>query len=179
MVVDCNMKRKSFVIAALLLFGLQNACTVLKGSSSQDSSVNLNATPPKDQSFDPRTVEDQLVHAAQSIEQSLGVLAAAEQAESPPILDTEPLTTPEGGMGGKVDLEWTGPLAPLVQKIANLSHYRVKFLGKEPVIPVLISISAKAAVMADVLQNASLQAGKRAYILVFPTEKVIEVRYLQ
>lgn len=83
MVVDCNMKRKFFVITALLVLGLQNACTVLKNSHTQDSSISLNANNPKDQNFDPRSVEDQLIHAAQSIEQSLGVLAAAEQAESP------------------------------------------------------------------------------------------------
>ncbi len=170
--------KKSYAILTVLSLTLQSACSVLQATPPQSTPMNLSSTGSKDP-FNPRTIEDQLVHAAESIEQSLGVLAAAEQAESPPILDTAPLITPEGGMHGKVDLEWTGPLAPLVQKIADLSHYRVKFLGKEPPIPILISISAKAALMADVLQNASLQAGKRAYILVFPKDKIIEVRYLQ
>lgn len=161
-----------------MLLTLQSGCSVLQESPRSNPSPSLASKGAKD-TFDPRSIEDQLLQAAHSIEQSLGVLAAAEQAESPPILDTAPLTSAEGGMSGKVDLEWTGPLAPLVQKIADLSQYRVKFLGKEPSIPILISISAKAAMLADVLQNASLQAGKRAYILVFPTDKIIEVRYLQ
>ena len=172
------MKKNAFTILSLFMLMLQSGCSVLKETPPNNASMDLATSGSKDP-FNSRTIEDQLVHAAKSIEQSLSVLAAAEQAESPPILDTAPLTTPEGGMSGKVDLEWTGPLAPLVQKIADLSQYRVKFLGKEPPIPILISISVKAVMMADVLQNASLQAGKRAYILVFPNDKIIEVRYLQ
>ena len=124
-------------------------------------------------------IEDQLLQAALSIEQSLGVLAATEKADNPPVFDSALLTTSEGGMGAKIDLEWTGPIGPLVQKIADLTHYRLKFLGKEPAIPILVSISVKATVIAEVLQNASLQAGKRASVLVFPSDKIIEVRYLQ
>ena len=124
-----------------------------------------------------QTVDEQLLQAASSIEKSLFVLAAAEKVENPPILNTAPLITPEGGMGGFIDVDWTGPLGPLVDKIAKLSGYRVKTLGNEPPIPVVVSISAKQAILAEVLQNASFQAGRKATILVFPSNRVIEVRY--
>ena len=66
----------------------------------------------------------------------------------------------------------------MIDKIASMTNYRVKVLGNEPPIPILVSISAKKTVIADILQNASLQAGKRAHILVFPESRLIEVRYL-
>ena len=104
--------------------------------------------------------------------------AAAQEAESPPIINTAPLITPEGGMGGRVDIDWTGPVAPLIEKIAKMTNYRVKFLGNEPAIPIIVTVAARNTVLAEIMQNASFQAGKRAHILVFPDNHVIEVRYL-
>jgi defect-in-organelle-trafficking protein DotD len=75
-------------------------------------------------------------------------------------------------------VDWTGPLVPLVEKIAAMTDYRVKVMGNDPGIPVLVSVNAKRAVIADILQNASLQAGKKAQILVFPSSRLIEVRYV-
>lgn len=122
-------------------------------------------------------VETQLIKTAKSIERSLSVLAAAQQAEDPPILITGPLVTPEGGMGGTMDIDWTGPVGPLVERIARMTNYRVKFLGTEPAIPIVVSITGRRLVVAEVLQNVSFQAVKRAHVLVFPTNRVIEVRY--
>jgi defect-in-organelle-trafficking protein DotD len=127
---------------------------------------------------DPCPSEASLLETAQSIEKSLAVLASAQEAKSPPVVNTEPLITPEGGMGGTADIDWVGPLGPLVNQLAEMSNYRVKFLGMPPTIPIVVSITAKQTVIAELLQNASLQAGQRAKILVFPENRVIEVRYL-
>jgi defect-in-organelle-trafficking protein DotD len=127
---------------------------------------------------DPQPSEAALLETAQSIEKSLAVLASAQEAKSPPVINTEPLITPEGGMGGTADIDWVGPLGPLVSRLGEMSNYRVKFLGTPPAIPIVVSITAKQTVIADLLQNASLQAGQRAKILVLPENRVIEVRYL-
>lgn len=183
--------QRFLILASLvaLLLGL-NGCTALKSreqgpinrnGASNNSEVDTGIRPPKQfskQKIATSNVESQLLAAAQSIEESLNTLAAAEKAESAPILNTEQLITPEGGMGGTADVDWTGPIGPLVEKIARLTHYHVKVLGNEPAIPILVSIKTKRGVIADILQNASFQAGKRAHILVFPNEHVIEVRYL-
>lgn len=161
------LKRFFLMVLGVVLLG---GCSALRTPADQPKNQSLSSH---------QAIEDQLLQAALSIEQSLGILAAAEKADNPPVFDSALLTTTEGGMGAKIDLEWTGPIGPLVQKIADLTHYRLKFLGKEPAIPILISLSAKDTAIAEVLQNASLQAGKRASVLVFPTDKIIEVRYLQ
>lgn len=123
------------------------------------------------------SVEVQLQNLASSIDSSLNTLAAAQKIENPPIINTGPLITPEGGMGGLVDIDWTGPVGPLVERIACMTDYRVKTLGNEPAIPIIITITAKGTILAEVLQNASFQAKKRAEILVFPQNRVIELRY--
>ncbi len=165
------------LLSFLLLTTPISGCTVLK--KQEEGPITSNTKPSNKQrsNFAAANVETQLLAAAQSIEQSLSTLAAAENAESAPILNTAPLVTPEGGMSGLADVDWTGPIGPLVDKIANMTDYRVKVLGNEPAIPILVSISSKRTVIADILQNASLQAGRRAQILVFPSSRLIEVRY--
>lgn len=124
------------------------------------------------------SVEGQLTTAAKSIERSLFVLAAAKESDSPPVLLTAPLITPEGGMGNTADIDWTGPIGPLVEKIAAMTDYRVKVLGNEPAIPIIVTITAKRGVIAEILQNASFQVARRAHIVVFPCSRVIELRYI-
>jgi defect-in-organelle-trafficking protein DotD len=171
------MQRMNILLSLTLLVLMTSGCTVLKHPTEKSVS-NAPKKTSKQAAAASSNIESQLLNTAQSIEQSLGTLAAAEKAESPPILNTAPLLTSEGGMGGKIDIDWTGPVGPLVVKLGALTNYRVKFLGSEPAIPILISINAKKTAIADVLQNASLQAGKRAHILVFPGSRLIEVRYL-
>lgn len=122
-------------------------------------------------------VEQELVAAAKKIETSLAVLASAQEETTVPLLNTAPLITPEGGMSGTADIDWTGPIEPFVRKLADLTDYKVKVLGTAPAIPVIISISQENAVIADILKNAGMQAGKRANIVVFPANRVIEIRY--
>lgn len=172
------MQRTSILLSTLLLALLASGCTVLRNPSEKSIASENRKKARQKTVLSTSHIETQLLSTAQSIEQSLSTLAAAEKAESPPILNTAPLVTSEGGMGGKIDIDWTGPIGPLVTKLASLTNYRVKFLGSEPAIPILISINARQTVIADVLQNASLQTGKRAHILVFPASRLIEVRYL-
>ena len=122
-------------------------------------------------------VEQELVAAAKKIETSLALLASTREDANVPLLNTAPLITPEGGMSGTADIDWTGPIEPLVRKLADMTDYRVKVLGNAPAIPVIVSISQECAIIADILKNAGMQAGKRANIVVFPANRVIEIRY--
>lgn len=122
-------------------------------------------------------VEQELIAAAKTIEASLALLARTQEENNIPLLNTAPLVTPEGGMGGTVDIDWTGPIEPLVQKLANMTDYRLKVLGNTPAIPIIVSISQDKAIIADLLKNAGMQAGKRANIVVFPANRIIEIRY--
>lgn len=159
----------------LLSFFLLAGCTALRSPTEGILTCEDElATDPSAHN----TVEAQLAASAKSIERSLMVLASAQEADDPPIITTGPLITPEGGMGGTANIDWTGPIAPLLDRIAKMTDYRLKVLGNEPAIPIVITITGKRMILAEILQNASFQAAKRAHVLVYPTTRVIELRYL-
>src|SRR5688500_1755964 len=111
----------SILLSALFIISMATGCTVLKKRSELSIENDTKQTSKQKGNASIANVETQLLAAAQSIEQSLSTLAAAEKTENVPILNTEALVTPEGGMGGLADIDWTGPLGPLVEKIANMT----------------------------------------------------------
>lgn len=157
---------------------LITCCAVTAMLGGCTSALNGNSrTPTTASATNSASVEQELLQAARSIEASLALLASTQEQSNVPLLNTTPLLTPEGGMSGTVDIDWTGPIGPLVKKIADMTDYKVKILGNEPGIPIIISISQDNAILADILKNAGMQAGKRANLVVFPANRVIELRY--
>ena len=154
------------VIFILILSGFLFGCSLTKKKTHEAANVVNN-----------KEIEQQLIETAQSIERSLAVLAMTQESNNPPLINTAPLITPEGGMGGTADIDWTGPIEPLLHKLADMTDYNLKILGNDPAIPIIVSITQNKAVIADIVKNASLQAGKRATVMVFPANKVIELRY--
>lgn len=122
-------------------------------------------------------VEYQLMKSAMSVEDSLRTLAATNEVYAKNAINTDVLITPQGGMGELASIDWSGPLEPLVEKIAEMANYRVKVFGPMPHVPVIVSISCRERMIADILKDAGLQAGKRANLVVYPTSKIIEIRY--
>ncbi len=122
-------------------------------------------------------VEYQLMKSAISVEDSLRTLAATQEINTKNAINTDILVTPQGGMGGLASIDWSGPIEPLLEKIGTLTHYRVKVLGPIPSIPLIVTISADDRVIADILKDAGLQAGNRANLVVYPTNRIIELRY--
>ncbi len=143
-----------------------------KINTNNINSINNNPTTNID-----TDIGAQLISSARSIEKSLATLAAAQELSNIPVLNTAPLLTTEGGMGGTADIDWTGPLEPLLEKIANMTDYNLKIMGTPTPVPIIVSITQSKAIVADILKNASLQAGKRVNIVVFPANRVIELRY--
>ncbi len=121
---------------------------------------------------------EQLKNTAKSIDNSLKTLAQTKEMYTPTeVLNTEPLLTDEAGLGEKINIDWSGPILPLVAKIANMSEYQVTSIGQEPSMPIIVSINKEQVTMADVLKDAGLQAGQRVTIVVYPSTKIIELRY--
>jgi defect-in-organelle-trafficking protein DotD len=122
-------------------------------------------------------IQDRLSDTAKAVEKSLRILAAAQDTNVMNVINTAPLVTAKGGMGCKADLDWSGPIEPLLHEVARLTDYRVKVIGNTPAIPVIVTITAEGRVIADIVKDAGLQAGKRASLVVYPCSKIIELRY--
>ncbi|MCS5708326.1 type IVB secretion system lipoprotein DotD [Candidatus Berkiella cookevillensis] len=141
------------------------------------SVIVLNACTPKP-TYQMNDVERQLKKSALSVEDSLRTLALTQQVYAKEPINTDILVTPQGGMGGITNIDWAGPIEPLLEKIGTLTHYRVKVLGPLPAVPVIITLTARDRVIADIIKDAGIQAGKRANLVVYPTSRVIELRYI-
>lgn len=123
-------------------------------------------------------VSKKLEEVAMKVESSLNSLAHNEISDNPPVIEVNKLITPEGGMGATTNIDWSGPIVPLLIKIADLSSYKLKVIGQEPPIPILVTIFGKDKIIADVLKDAQYQAQYHARIVPYPKTKVLELRYL-
>lgn len=121
--------------------------------------------------------ESTLAEASFTVSRSIVDLAETEQAAHPEATYQAPPSPASYGMGGMTTIDWSGPVEPLLQQIANASNYRLRTLGPAPAIPVLVTINAKNVMLGDVLRDTGYQCGKRARVLVFPNSRVIELRY--
>lgn len=119
-----------------------------------------------------------LVEAASSVSNSMSELAAIEAAATPPISTGMPLPESENyALQSKASVDWSGPIEPLLDRIARLTGFRLRVLGKVPAIPVLVSISAHNKSYADILRDAALQAGNKANVIIYSSGRIIELRY--
>jgi defect-in-organelle-trafficking protein DotD len=133
-------------------------------------------TPTRVSSSDPASV--QLAEAATSVSQSLYQLAAVEKAATP--RKSEKLPDPNSyGMGNLVSVDWTGPVAAILRKIANVSHYKLRTLGTEPSIPIVVSVKRENEPIGDILRDVAYQAHQRAQVILYPQQRVIELRYVK
>lgn len=158
--------RKIITSMIILMIVLNCGCTKFKPKNNQNNSINIESD-----------ISEQLISSARSIEKSLATLAASQETNNIPVLNTIPLITNEGGMGASADIEWTGPIEPLLEKICSMTNYNLKIMGNAPSIPIIVSITQEKAIIADILKNACLQAANRASIVVFPASKIVELRY--
>lgn len=136
------------------------------------------APPPKPIVLGDDAAQIKLAEAATSVSHSLEKLAAMEKAVHPSIKLPAPPDPASIGMARLASVDWTGPVEPLVRRIAAVTGYRVRVLGRPLAIPALVSISAKNTPLADILRDAIFQVAKKANIVVYPGSRVIEIRYL-
>lgn len=147
-------------IGSVCLSGCASVFDPLAGSAQKDDPVST-----------------QLAEAAVSVSNSFRTLAQVEQATNPQAVPEPPIPPEEYGMEQLASVEWSGPAEPLLGKIAEATGYKLKVLGHEPSIPVLVTISAVNTPLGDILRDIGFQTGTRAKVVLYPTRQVIEVRY--
>jgi defect in organelle trafficking protein DotD len=162
------MKRLSFFILTLFLL---SACASNAQRNALDPSLLTDPTLGKD------PAEAQLAEAATSVSKSLSNLNEIQQAVTPVPQTFQPPDPTAYGMANLVTIDFSGPIEPLLNQIANASGYRVRVLGSTPAIPVMVYVDAKNTPLGDVLRNAGYQCGDKANIVIFPKTKIIELRY--
>jgi defect-in-organelle-trafficking protein DotD len=135
------------------------------------------AAPKYPQGYDLSKSQSSLAEASYSVSRSIVDLAERAQAAHPLPALTPPPPPVTYGMAGLTTIDWTGPIEPLLKQIAIASNYRLRVLGTDPAIPVLVSIYTKNVMLGDVLRDVAYQGGRRATVVVYPDARVIELRY--
>lgn len=157
----------------LLLFF---ATALLAGcASSPYKNGTTYKKPPYNRPSDDASIK--LAEAADSVSDSMLQMARIEKVITPPTKDNT-LTIPNAyNLQVRASVDWSGPIAELCSRIAKAAHFRMRVLGKEPAIPVLISLNVQDESLAEILRDIDYQAGRKAYIHVYPNSQVIELRY--
>lgn len=125
-----------------------------------------------------RKAQAMLAETAQSVNKSMQELSAIQIATHPDVKIQAPQNAAAIDMAQQTSLDWTGPVNPLLDKIAKASGYHVRVLGTEPAIPVIVSINANDEPLANILRDTTYQVAHKARIKLYPKTKVIELRYL-
>lgn len=135
------------------------------------------AAPKPPRGYDLSKSQTSLAEASYSVSRSIVDLAETAQAAHPLPALAPPPSPASYGMGGLTSIDWSGPIEPLLKQIAIASNYRLRILGTEPAIPVLVTVFTKNAMLGDVLRDVGYQGGRRAAVVVYPDSRVIELRY--
>jgi defect-in-organelle-trafficking protein DotD len=137
--------------------------------------VTTYKKPPYNEPSDDATIK--LAEAANSVSDSMIEMTRVEKEIHPAEADNI-LTIPNAyNLQARASVDWSGPIAELTERVAKAAHFRVRILGTEPAVPVLISINVKDESLAEILRDIDYQAGKRASIHVYPNSQVVELRY--
>ena len=137
--------------------------------------TSLFKKPPINDPSDDATIK--LAEAATSVSDSMLEMARVEKVIMPPTRDNT-LTIPSAfNLQTRASVDWSGPIEELTLRIAKAGHFRLRVLGKEPSVPVLISLTAKDESLAEILRDIDYQAGRKANIHVYPNSQVVELRY--
>lgn len=150
-------------------------CTSAKKKAAQRQENFILVKSVKQQNLDFQVLtERKLTEVADSVDRSLAELAAIERTRTPS--NKKLVAIKNARLNSQtVTIDWNGPVAPLLKKIAKLTGCRFKLLGKEPSIPVLVAVSGRDLPADDLLRSIDLQCGNRAKIVV--RGSVIELRY--
>jgi defect-in-organelle-trafficking protein DotD len=149
-------------------------CCILLVSCSITSAPSTPMPPPL-------TTQEQIAHSATSIDQSLVSLYEVERSKKPNDLSISVEPYPEPiypSLSRLLNVDWSGPVEPLLRDIAVLTKYRLKVMGHAPAIPVLVTVKNDRITAQELLRELRAQVYLRADILIFPDSGVIELHYL-
>ncbi|MBV53741.1 MAG: hypothetical protein CL816_06770 [Coxiellaceae bacterium] len=166
-------------INSILVIALALSLTGCSSDSKKVVDLNLSymtANSAPAQTNDAKA-QQQIAEAASTINQSLAELSNIQQATHPDVSMDSPINAQDTGMTQVVSIDFNGTLDDVMKNIAKMSNYSLKTIGTPPSIPVIINLTEKNKVLADILRNVSYQAAKQATIKVYPNKKIIELRY--
>ena len=164
----------------LFLIPLALGVAALSGCSNESAKevnlnlryVSANGTPVYTNNG---VAQSQVARASRSVSHSLRDLSAIQIAKHPGVKVGE--ASRAGGPARRGSLNWNGPVGPAVARIASSAGLSLRVLGSKPSIPVIVNVTARRQALGTILQNLTFQANPGATIKVYPSQRLIDLRY--
>lgn len=174
------MKKIAYPLILLVVISLAGCESGAKKLTSlQLSYVPTSVTPEVDQSTAKATGRA-LTESAEQSNHMLNRLSAIQLATHPlGVMRDVPLNARRYHLTRKVNVDWFGPMLPVIKTIAHYGHYNVRVLGNNPAIPPIVDLHMKETPLAYILRNIQYQVQPAVRIKVFPRNRTIEVRYVK
>lgn len=119
---------------------------------------------------EPDPLAEALARSARNIERLWGQLARLSPSPGSTAATASPAPRPAAPrnpvLQKRISLQWTGELRALVRHLAALIQYSFHERGARPALPIHTSLHVADTSVADILQEAGLQAGQRAGVRV-------------
>lgn len=161
-----NNKISIITTMSLIVVLLLSACST--GKSVKKGEPQLVASPDR--------VTLMLAEAADKASDALETLAAVEQARTPASA-VAPIENVPPELRRSMTINWIGPIEPITQKLAGRASYSFKVMGKEPPVPIIVSLDVENKMVIDIIRSIGLQLGPRATIKLDANRKAIEIHY--
>ena len=125
---------------------------------------------------DPDPVGLRLAQAAERATQAQNKMAQIESFRTPlPTQDGLGASLP--GTQQITSVTWTGPIDQITRTLSEMAGLSFKVTGKEPPLPMVVSVNAHQEPISKILQDIGAQAGRRADLIIDPMNRTLDLHY--
>ena len=104
--------------------------------------------------------------------------AASSAARAPaPAVDLPPDVRLPDNLEQLISVDWTGPVEPLLQSIAEHIGYDYKVAGPAPAQPIIVTISRRDEPVWTLMRDVAISLTSAATIIVNPSRELITLQY--
>jgi defect-in-organelle-trafficking protein DotD len=139
-----------------------------------DDPVNPVLVATRPTAVDPDPASLRIAEAAEKATKALNKMSQIESFRTPMPNDTT-LIFP--GMEKITSITWTGPVDQIARTLSELAGTNFRIVGKEPPLPVVVSVDAHNEQIGKILRDIGFQAGRRADIILNTSTNTIDLRY--
>lgn len=159
----------TWMCLGLALCGLLGACE--SDDIQNPTLLPIYATP-----TDPDPVGLRLAQAAERATQAQNKMAQIESFRTPlPTQDGLGASLP--GTQQITSVTWTGPIDQITRTLSEMAGLSFKVTGKEPPLPMVVTVDAHQEPISKILQDIGAQAGRRADLIIDPTNRTLDLHY--
>ncbi len=125
---------------------------------------------------DPDPVGLRLAQAAERATQAQNKMAQIESFRTPlPTQDGLGASLP--GTQQITSVTWTGPIDQITRTLSEMAGLSFKVTGKEPPLPMVVTVDAHQEPISKILQDIGAQAGRRADLIIDPMNRTLDLHY--